>query len=211
MLMFWNPGDQIALRRMYAGHPWHVQSVIVVKDNPEEIALLLIPGAECVAPYGYIHQKHGSEGKWERWQEMLNPPWRLEKYAWRTSHFLILLKPDDFYSIIYIWEATNAFLCYYVNFQLPFQRSHCGFDTFDLELDLVIKPDYSWRWKDVEDYQRGIAAGILIPEWVRGLETAQKDVFDRLEQRRYPLDGRWLDWKPDPVWMAPKLPANWDQ
>ena len=210
--MPWKPGDNIALRGMYAGCPWYVQSAIVVKDSPEEIALLIIPGAECVAPYGYIHQKHGSDGKWERWQEMLKSPWQLEKYAWHTSRFLILLKPHEFYATIYIWQhATDAFQCYYINFQLPFQRSQCGFDTFDLELDLVIEPDYTWQWKDVEDYQRGIEAGILLPEWVRGIEMAQKEIFDKLELRQYPLDGRWLEWKPDSAWKAPKLPANWDQ
>jgi hypothetical protein len=210
--MPWNPGDQIALRGMYQNRPWYIQSAIVVKDSPEEVALSIFPGAECVAPYGYIHQRHGPEGKWDRWQEMLNPPVRLEKYAFHTSRFLILLKPGDFYSIIYIWEAaTDTFLCYYVNFQLPFQRSQCGFDTFDLELDIVIEPDYGWRWKDAEDYQRGIEAGILLPEWVQAIETAKKEVFDKLKSRQYPLDGCWLDWKPDLAWTAPKLPANWDQ
>ena len=143
---------------------------------------------------------------------MLTIPWRQEKYLFHTNRFLILLKPGDFYATIYIWQhETNLFQCYYINFQLPFQRSHCGFDTFDLELDIVIGPDYGWRWKDAEDYQRGIEAGILLPEWVRGIETAQKDVFDKLEQRQYPLDGHWLDWKPNPTWTAPKLPENWDQ
>lgn len=210
--MPWNPGDNVALRGMYQNRPWYIQSAIVVKDSPEEIALTIFPGAECVAPYGYIHQRHGSEGKWDRWQEMLTIPWHQEKYLFHTNRFLILLKPDEFYATIYIWQhETNLFQCYYINFQLPFQRSHCGFDTFDLELDLVIEADYNWRWKDAEDYQRGIEAGILLPEWVRGLEKAQKHVFEKLEQRQYPLDGHWLDWKPDPAWTAPKLPENWDR
>jgi len=210
--MNWNPGDQIVLRGMYNQQPWHVQSVIVVKDSPEEVALLLLPGAECAAPGGYIHQKHGPDGEWDRWQEMLNQPWKLEKYTWHTNRFLILLKPEAFYATVFIWQhATNEFRCYYINFQLPFKCSHCGLDTFDLELDLVIEPDYNWQWKDVEEYQRGIEAGILRADWVQGIENAQKDVFAKLEQRTYPLDGRWLDWKPDPTWTAPKLPAGWDK
>jgi uncharacterized protein len=210
--MPWNPGDQIALRGMYQNCPWYIQSALVVKDSSEEIALLVMPSAECAAPYGYIHQKHGPNGKWERWQEMLNFPWHLEKYTWHTNRFLILLRPDEFFAIIYIWQhESDIFQCYYINFQLPFQRSHCGLDTFDLELDLVIKPDYGWQWKDAEDYQRGIEAGILLPEWVRGIESAQKDIFAKLEQRLYPLDGHWLNWQPDPTWIAPTLPAGWEQ
>jgi hypothetical protein len=209
--MTWNPGDTLALRGMYNGHPWYVQSAIVVQDTPAEVAMLILPGAECAAPAGYIHQKHGPEGRWERWQEMLNPPWTLEKYTWQTNRFLILLKPGEFFATIYIWQqATDLFQCYYINFQLPYRRSPYGFDTFDLELDLVIGPDYGWQWKDAEDYQRGIEAGILIPEWTQGIETAKKDVFAKLAQRHYPLNGRWLDWKPDPAWAAPQLPAGWE-
>lgn len=210
--MNWKPGDNVALRGMYAGRPWYVQSATVVKDNPDEIALLVMPGAECVAHYGYIHQKHGPNGKWDRWRDMLNQYWRLEKYAWHTNRFLILLKPDEFYETIYIWQhETNIFQCYYINFQLPFERSHCGFDTFDLELDIVIEPDYCWNWKDADDYQHGIEAGILRADWVRGIENAQKDIFDKLEQRTYPLDGCWLDWKPDPAWKTSILPAGWEK
>jgi hypothetical protein len=210
--MPWNPGDNVALRGMYDGHPWYIQSAIVVKDSPEEIALLVMPGAECAAPYGYIHQKHGPDGKWERWEEMLNPPWHLETYAWHTNRFLILLRPDEFFATIYIWQhKTGKFQCYYINFQLPFQRSHCGFDTFDLELDLVIGPDYQWKWKDIDEYRQGIESGILRADWVDGIESAQKDVFAKLEQRLYPLDGTWLDWKPDPTWKAPNLPAGWEK
>lgn len=205
------PGESLALRGMYAGRPWYVQTARLIHDTPSETALLVLPGAECVAPYGYIHQKHGSQGKWQRWQEMLAPAWRLETYRWHTNRFLILLQPEAFYAVIYMWEhATNRFLGYYVNFQLPFQRSACGVDTFDLELDIVIAPNFSWRWKDTEEYQEGIRLGLLRPDWVQGIETAQKDVFARLEARAYPFNGHWLHWIPDPAWAAPSLPTGWD-
>ncbi len=209
--MFHSPGAEIALRGMFQGQPWYIQAVRVVHDRPDETALLLLPGAECVAPSGYLHQKHGSEGHWERWQEMLNPPWQLEKYTWQTNRFLILLKPDDFYATILIWEhASQLFRGYYINFQLPYRRSACGFDTFDLELDLVIAPDFTWDWKDVADYQRGIESGILLPDWVRGIDEDKARVFTQLAQRGDPFDGRWLNWQPDPAWEPARLPAGWD-
>lgn len=210
--MSWQPGEIVALRGMYQRQPWYIQAARVVQDSPEEVALLLLPGAECAAPYGYIHQKHGPDGEWQRWDEMLNPPWQLEKYRWRTNRFLILLKPGEFFATYYLWEdATDLFKCYYINFQLPFRRSLCGFDAFDLELDLVIAPDYTWEWKDSAEYQRGIEQGLLLPEWVEGIEAAQPELFARLEQRRYPLDGSWLNWKPDPSWTAPNLPDGWER
>lgn len=207
----WQPGETALLRGVYNRRPCYVQSATVIKETPQETALLVAPGAECSAPWGYIHQKHGDQGRWDRWQDMLNASWQMEPYAWRTSRFLILLEPQKFYSISYIWNhASGAFQCYYVNFQLPFARHPLGFDTFDLELDIVIAPDYTWKWKDAEDYQLGIEKGILRPEWVQGIERAKQDVLSRLEQRLYPFDGHWLNWKPDSAWATPRLPDGWD-
>jgi hypothetical protein len=207
----WQSGDTVILRGMYNRRPSYVQSAIVVKDTPEEVALLVAPGAECAAPSGYIHKKHGDHTGWKRWDDMLSNAWQMETYAWHTNRFLILLEPLKFYSAIYIWEhASGIFQCYYINFQLPFERTPLGFDTFDLELDLVIAPDCRWEWKDVAEYQTGIEKGVLRPEWVQGIKHAKQDVFARLEQRLYPLNGEWLHWQPDPQWVTPRLPDGWD-
>lgn len=221
----WKPGDNIALRGMYNQRPWYIQSALVVRDSPQEVLCALLPGAECAAPSAYIHGKHGESQQWDRWELMLRNQWQMERYRWHTNRFLVLLEPEKFYSIDLVWHhASDTFLCYYVNFQLPFTRSSYGFDTFDLELDLVIEPDLRWRWKDVEEYRRGVETGILRPEWVRGIEQAKAEVFARLEGRLYPFDGAWRlsrapqrglsrapqrdQWRPDPAWAASRLPEG---
>jgi protein associated with RNAse G/E len=108
-------------------------------------------------------------------------------------------------------DASNQFLCYYINFQVPFKRRQWGIDTLDLDLDIVIDPDFSFKWKDEEDYQKAIEHGLFTPEWVQGIENAKPEIFEKLEKRLYPFDGSWLDWKPDPNWEPPKLPENWDK
>ena len=35
---------------------------------------------------------------------------------------------------------------------------------------LIINPDFSYRWKDVDDYQKAIENEIIFPEWVEGIE-----------------------------------------
>jgi predicted RNA-binding protein associated with RNAse of E/G family len=125
---------------------------------------------------------------------------------------LLFLEPEKYYSIMHFWDhASNEFLCYYINFQLPFQRSAYGVDTLDLDLDIVINPDLSFEWKDEDDYQKAIDHGVIFPEWVAGIEDAKKDVFDRLKKRGYPFDGSWLNWMPDSNWSPPKLPVNWNK
>jgi protein associated with RNAse G/E len=52
---------------------------------------------------------------------------------------------------------TSDFLCYYINFQMPFQRNlMIAADTLDLDLDLIIRPDFETEWKDEEDYQKAL-------------------------------------------------------
>jgi hypothetical protein len=208
----WNSGDNVTLRGIYNHRVSYIQSAVVVHDRPEEVALVILPGAECFAPEGYINGKHGAAGRWDRWNAYQEGDWEMQRFVWHTNRLLILLEPDKYYASYYFWQADkNQFLCYYVNFQLPFHRTRIGFDSFDLELDIIIEPTYEWRWKDLDDYQRGIECGILRQEWVQEIDAAKHEVFENLEKRQYPFDGSWLDWMPDPNWSPPKLPANWDK
>jgi len=208
----WNPGDSVALRGIYNQRVWFIQSALVVQDKPEEVALAVLPGAECAAPEGYINGKHGSYGKWDRWNDYAKDNWKMQVYTWHTNRLLILLQPEKYYASYYFWQADkNQFLCYYINFQLPFRRSKIGFDTLDLELDIIIEPTYKWRWKDVEDYQRGIKRGIILNEWTQEIEAARQEIFAKVKERQYPYNGSWLDWMPDPNGSPPTLPENWDK
>jgi len=204
----WKPGDVIAWRGIYRNQVWHAQTVIVVKDTPEEIVMALLPGAECVAPEGYLNGKDSNKRRWN----FKDNDWEKQNYLWRSNRLLLLLQPQKYYSTIYFWNnESNEFLCYYINFQLPFQRSHCGVDTLDLDLDLIINPDFSFEWKAEDDYQKAIDNGVIMPQWTQEIEMAKKEVFDKLEKRQYPFDGSWLNWMPDPSWSPPKLPLNWDK
>ncbi len=212
MTKTWNSGAVVALRGIYNDRVSYIQSAVVIHDRPEEVALAILPGAECFAPEGYINGKHGPTGHWDRWDAYIQGTWKMQRYAWHTNRLLILLQPEKYYASYYFWRAfDNWFIGYYINFQLPFHRSGIGFDSFDLELDIIIEPTYEWRWKDVDDYQRGIECGILRREWIQEIEAAQPEIFDKLEKRQYPYDGSWLGWLPEPNWSPPALPENWHQ
>ena len=208
MADFWKPGEVISWRGIYRERIWHSQTVIMVRDSAEEIVLTLIPGAECVAPEGYLAGKESNKRRWR----FKDKDWKTEKYLWRTNRLLLLLEAEKYYSTMFFWNhESNEFLCYYINFQLPFLRSHFGVDTLDLDLDLIIHPDFSYEWKDVNDYQKAIDHEVILPEWMREIETAKIEIFERLNKRQYPFNGSWLDWMPEPLWSPPKLPENWDK
>jgi hypothetical protein len=197
------PGETCAIRGVIDGKVWLVQTMIVVEDNAEETILLLVPGAECMLPEGLLRRRRGDFSLGTRWEEASRGDWDLVPYNWTTNRF---------YSVQYIWnDARDEFVGYYVNFELPWQRTPCGFDTLDLELDIRVTRELVWRWKDVEDYEAGIRAGCIRPEWVAGIEAAKPDVLAQIERGSYPFDASWCAWRPDPSWLPPHLPAGWDQ
>jgi protein associated with RNAse G/E len=204
----WKPGEVISWRGIYRERIWHVQPTLLVKDSPEEIVLTLLPGTECIAEETYPNGKRNGKRRWY----FVDHDWNLARYTWKTNRLLLLFELQKYYSIILFWNhASNEFLFYYVNFQLPFKRNAASVDTLDLDLDLIIHPDLSYEWKDVEDYQNAISHGPILPGWSEEIEKSTDEVMGRLETRHYPFDGSWLDWKPDPNWKPPRLPGNWDK
>lgn len=203
-------GESCVLRGIVNQQVWLAQSVIVVKDGPDETVLLQLPGAQCAFPEGYWRWRKGDYSQGTRWQEARKKPIILREFAWQTIRRLMFMEPGKYYSPFLFWDqASDQFECYYINFQLPYRRSACGFDTLDLDLDIVIDPQYNWKWKDEDEYQEGIREGGIQDEWVKGIEKSQAEVFDRIARRSYPLDGSWLDWRPDPAWVLPRLPEGW--
>jgi protein associated with RNAse G/E len=208
---YWAVGDNCVLRGIVDGQVWLAQSVIVVKDEPDETILLLTPGAQCAFPEGYWRwRKNKDYSHGTRWQEAKQEKIVLREFTWQTNRILMFLEPEKYYSCFLFWDqASDQFGCYYINYQLPYQRSHCGFDTLDLDLDIVIDLQYNWKWKDEDDYQEGIREGGIQSDWIKGIEKSHDEVFDRINKRSYPLDGSWLNWRPNPEWTNPGLPEKW--
>ena len=203
-------GESCVLRGIVNNQVWLAQSVIVVKDEPQETVLLLLPGAKCAFPAGYVSWRNKDIPGETRWQEARHADIALREVEWQTNRILIFLEPEKYYSCFLFWDQqTDQFGCYYINFQLPYRRSHCGFDTLDLDLDIVIDPQYNWKWKDVDEYQAGIQEGGILDEWVQGIQRSQAEVLDRITRHRYPLDGSWYHWRPDASWLPPTLPDRW--
>jgi hypothetical protein len=211
-IRLWNPGDHAVLRGVIENRIWLAQSVVVVQDLPHESILALLPGAECVFPEGYFHRKWKDNSGIRRWQEAKKESWTFRKFAWQRNRFLIFLKPMNYFDTILYWDHTSgAFQGYYINFQLPVQRSQIGFDTLDLDLDVVVDPEFNWYWKDEDAFQEAIDDGGIKSEWVAEIEAAKVKVLNLIERRDYPLGSKWTEWRPDPTWELAKLPENWSE
>jgi protein associated with RNAse G/E len=206
--IMWIPGDVVVWRGIYRNQIWHAIPTLAVEDTSQGLVLALLPGTDCMVEENYPKGKKNNKRRWD----FILENWRLKEFTWHTNRVLMILEPGKYYSTNLFWNhEKNEFVGYYVNFQLPFRRTHCGTDSLDLELDLEINPDFSFEWKDLHDYKKGVETGIIRSEWITEIENAKLEILERLKKRSYPFDGSWLNWMPDPTWDPAALPENWDQ
>jgi len=115
--------------------------------------------------------------------------------AWRGTTVLKLRRTGDWYSVWKFFDSAGRFTSWYVNFETPCVRTADGVDVNDLQLDIVIDPDGSWRWKDVQDLAPSLASGRITRAELFAVLDAAAEVADLLDR-----DQRWWsawdDWVP---------------
>ncbi len=207
----WSPGTPVALRGIAHNKVWIAHTVRVIEDTPDRLAVYLQPGAECKIPSGLIPRKYsGRANSGSRWDEQDGGAWQLTDWQWQHRSAVILLQPETYYAVLVFRSAeTHEFEGWYINFQRPFCRTATTIDTLDLEIDLVIRPDLSYQWKDEDEYAAGVRRGSISAEDAAHVEQTRADVV-RLVYPGSPLfDSRWPAWQPDPIWTPPHLPSDW--
>lgn len=214
MTKIWKPGAHVMHRGIANDRVWLVRPSLVVSDSPRRTLLLLVPGTRCKFPAGLITRKYSGpeNSNLSRWDEQENPPWEMVDWMWRQKRFLTFLEPESYYSIALVWDhESDKFHGWYVNFELPFRRSPIGFDTLDLELDLVVSSDYSLRWKDADEYQEAIWRGVITTSTAERIAKSQHEVLEKIKRREEPFGESWLDWIPDSRWGVPVLHPDWEK
>ena len=189
--MTWKAGDRVVWRETWQGRPYIGLPVRIVEDGLERVALYVAEGT----PFGFVPSA---------WPWGIHP-WQT-KGRWHGKGVLVVHHWGEAHAVWLFWTGDERrFDGWYVNLQEPFRRGERSIETQDHELDLVIEADGRWRWKDEEDLER----------WVeRGRFTAEEAAEIRAEGERvlaeWPFPTGWEDWRPDPGWEAPSLPAGWD-
>ena len=212
---FRKPGDHSVHRGVYNGKVWIARPVVVVEDRPEIIKLLITPGSICKFTTGLKTRKYRDANSGDvlpRWDEQLSMDWDLYDHKWFGKRVLIINRPDEYYSIQLHWEYnTDRFLGWYINFELPLVRSVAGFDTLDLELDLLVRPDFSIEWKDVEEYKAGVKRNVITQAQVNHIESAKEKIFCNIHSHHdWFKDQNLIQRKPPSDWTIPQLSSDWD-
>jgi len=93
----------------------------------------------------------------------------------------------------------------------PFRRTSRGVDAQDLELDLVVSTDGSWRFKDDELLEPWIARGRYTASEVAAIRAEGARLAVELNAGRRWWSDDWARWTPDSVEPLPELAPDWDR
>jgi predicted RNA-binding protein associated with RNAse of E/G family len=124
----------------------------------------------------------------------------------------MLQRPGDAYAAWVFWEGPDRhFDSWYINMQEPFRRSELGYDTQDLELDIVVFPDLSWELKDDDVLDERIFQGRYTVEQVRETREEASRLTALIDAGNLWWSESWATWKPDPSWPLPAFPNDWSR
>jgi hypothetical protein len=143
--------------------------------------------------------------------------WRLAPMTWTGMPVLHLFRPGHAHSVWWMFNPDLTLNRWYVNLEAPpaywTDGELAGVDTFDHALDIVVAPDRRWRWKDEEEFRERIGhPAYWTAEQAADIRAEGERVIAGVEAARFPFDGTWCDFRPDPAWPLPVLPATgWDR
>lgn len=141
---------------------------------------------------------------------------------WWRGHSLILEPHGARHAVWWAFDTDMGFGWWYVNLEARRERVIEGgrgqgteggtgrppgraMDLIDHELDVWVEPDRTWRWKDEASFEAktGTEGHWTAEEAVRIREEGAR-VAALAEAGRFPFDGTFQDFRPDPSWELPE-------
>ena len=124
-------------------------------------------------------------------------------------HVLVVAPARCEYAVWLAWSAEWEHAGWYVNFQLPLRRTARAVQIRDCALDLVVRPDRGWSWKDRDEFDALRERGFFGPGVAARVERVAEQALQAIERWESPFCDGWEHWRPDAGWPVPELPADW--
>jgi protein associated with RNAse G/E len=198
------------LQEVWREKLWAVRPLTVVEDSNDRLILWCPRGTIRKVP-GTPPERPRPPSRTEHVVRALSRcDWVLENHEWDVST-LWLLEPRASHAVWVSFLPDGRHLGWYVNLQEPYRRTSRGIQAMDMMLDIVVAPDRSWRWKDEDEFQAVIDAGLYTPTAALAVRAEAASVVRRIENRLAPFDEPWPEWRPSSQWSIPRLLNGWDQ
>lgn len=204
----WKYGEQILLRYLRSKPGDLIVPITVVQDDDECIALYVAAGTPLKGQATRDGEKITRALPFVERERLIGG---FADSTWSANHVLMLHRPDRMSATWFMWrESDGELFGYYGNIQAPLKRTHLGFDTADYLLDVWIYPDFTWRWKDEDEWELAREHGLIDAGLLDDVRREGQRIVVDLESRAWPFNAGFETWRPDPAWPIPTLPPNWD-
>ncbi len=207
------PGSLIVHRNARHDRLGWVRPARVVSDDDRGLLVWIAPGS-------VVASEVSADGRGMRampFAEWITLSYGVKRHPWMGFGVLKFHPVGADHSVWWFRDADGGFANWYVNLEERAVRwddgALAGIDVVDQDLDIVVDPDRSWRWKDEDEFTERLA----FPDhyWVRDEAAVRAEgwrVVKQIEAGDFPFDGTWIDFQPDPSWATPtELPAGWDR
>jgi hypothetical protein len=207
------PGRVVVHRHFQRDRLAWVRVMRVVSDDERGLVLWIAPGSPALS----LRADDGRTIRSMPFAEWITRQRQLSAGKWEGTGVLKLIPPGAAHSVWWFWNDGGGFGGWYVNLEEPGVRwddgDVAGVDIVDQDLDICVEPDLSWLWKDEHE----LAERRRFPDhyWVPDPDAVRAEgerLIPVIERGRFPFDGTWCDFEPDPAWVEPPaLPAGWDR
>ena len=138
-------------------------------------------------------------------REVRNDGWAwLElRERWHGHGVLMLQRPGEAHAVWVFWSGPEReHAAWYLNIQEPFRRTAHGYDTQDLELDVVLHCDGRVELKDDDLLDVRVEEGRFTQDQARDIRAEGERIQRDLAAGHRWWDPFWALWEPDPAWRA---------
>ena len=203
----WRVGDPVLLRYRRNVPADVILPVTIVRDDADCIALYTAVGTPIKVQATRDGTRLTRATPFVEREGMIGG---LADTTWTTNHVLMLHQPGRMSAIWLFWRDPEwSFQGYYANLQAPLRRTHLGFDTADYLLDVEIRPDFCWVWKDEDEWDAALEGGLVARDVLIAARDDGERVIRDVEARVWPFNAGLESWRPDPAWPIPEMPDDW--
>lgn len=182
-----------------------IRPVTVVRDDADGLVAWLAPQTPVLRPV----LADGSDLRSiPVGPERFRAPRAVKRDVWHGGGILKVAPTGVPWSAWVFWNADGSHRNWYVNLEQVHLRDDKNVYTQDHTLDLVITPDRQVIWKDEDELAAAIEAGRFTPEDAARFEADARAVEKLVARWASPFCDGWENWRPDPSWPVPDLPAG---
>ncbi|MGC2939066.1 MULTISPECIES: DUF402 domain-containing protein [unclassified Brevibacterium] len=206
----WQRGDQMLWTYTNPTHPglYDQRPVTVIADDEKHLAVWLESGTRM------LHQvlADGSGIRTADGPARFGAPRAQGLKRWQGPGIVAVFQPGADYSVWYFATPSGRRDSFYINLEEPFTRFDRGILTSDHVLDIVVDAQGRYQLKDEDELEFARAAGMFSDEKAARIRSAADSAIEDIRAWTFPFDSDYPDFRPDPAWPMPELPAaaTWD-